>query len=93
MNCREYEMKHDDCPICGLKEGATMGSSRWGHNYTCCSDECGLELERQLNSLYRSKYWKTLEKKRDKITSQMKKIESQITKEQVSIHDELMGRW
>lgn len=38
----------EDCPECGEKDeinkwkGARMGSSSWGHNYSCCSERCGL---------------------------------------------------
>lgn len=42
------EPKRDDCPVCGKKEGATMVSSRWGHDFTCCSDSCGIELRERL---------------------------------------------
>jgi hypothetical protein len=31
-----------NCPQCGKKEGAFMGNTRWNHNDTCCSEECGL---------------------------------------------------
>ncbi len=31
------------CPNCGKEDGARMGSTVWGHNYSCCSDKCGLE--------------------------------------------------
>jgi predicted nucleic acid-binding Zn ribbon protein len=37
----------EDCPVCGEKDapdswrGARMGSTSWGHDYMCCSDECG----------------------------------------------------
>lgn len=37
----------EDCPYCGQKDsegawkGARMGSTRWGHSYSCCSEECG----------------------------------------------------
>lgn len=37
-----------DCPYCGEKDalwaykGARVGSTRWGHNYSCCSEECGV---------------------------------------------------
>jgi Zn ribbon nucleic-acid-binding protein len=43
---REYFMA-EDCPQCGQKDepdrwlGARMGSTMWGHNYSCCSDKCG----------------------------------------------------
>ena len=37
-----------DCPNCGEKDapgqwkGARMGSTAWGHSYSCCSDACGI---------------------------------------------------
>ena len=48
------ELKHyflaDDCPNCGQKDsewawkGARMSSTKWKHNYSCCSDKCGYEF-------------------------------------------------
>lgn len=41
-------MAHD-CPSCGQKDekdewlGARMGSTRWNHDWMCCSDKCGFE--------------------------------------------------
>lgn len=40
-----------DCPVCGQKDeewkwlGARMGSTAWGHNYSCCSDACGIAFK------------------------------------------------
>lgn len=28
------------CPMCG-QFGASMSSTEWGHNWSCCSDKCG----------------------------------------------------
>jgi hypothetical protein len=47
-------MKHqywlaEDCPNCGERDsldawkGARMGSTRWEHGYSCCSEKCGME--------------------------------------------------
>jgi hypothetical protein len=44
---KPYLMAHD-CPECGAKDaprawgGARMLSSQWGHEFSCCSDKCGL---------------------------------------------------
>jgi len=61
---KQYFMAKD-CPQCGEKDeegawkGARMGSTQWGHNFPCCSDECGyafaknpkrLEIEIQNNN-------------------------------------------
>lgn len=51
MSCNNntYYMAND-CPNCGEKDeawkwkGARMGSTKWGHNYSCCSDKCGFEF-------------------------------------------------
>lgn len=55
MNNRQYFLA-EDCPVCGCKDepetwgGARMSSSRWGHNFACCSDKCGLELAKRLQA-------------------------------------------
>jgi hypothetical protein len=39
-----------DCPNCGEKnapdawKGARHGSTAWGHDFSCCSDKCGIEF-------------------------------------------------
>jgi len=39
-----------DCPNCGEKDeegeykGARLNDTRWGHEYSCCSDKCGKEF-------------------------------------------------
>lgn len=44
-----------DCPNCGKKEGANMGSTEWRHDISCCSNECGeairVKLEDNRNSV------------------------------------------
>lgn len=51
---RRYWLAHD-CPNCGAKDqrydyyngswgGARMGSTAWGHSFSCCSDKCGHEF-------------------------------------------------
>lgn len=46
MNIKSYRMAHS-CPNCGQKDevdqwlGARMSCSSWGHDFVCCSDECG----------------------------------------------------
>ena len=62
MHC-EREYKNEDCPNCGAKEGATMSSSEWGHNISCCSDKCGLELFKKLNKNIKTKKFKKKLKK------------------------------
>lgn len=53
MYRRRYYMAHD-CPQCGAKDapgewgGARMSSSAWGHDFSCCSDECGKELAKKV---------------------------------------------
>lgn len=53
----------DDCPNCGVVNSAYMGSSVWGHNYSCCSDDCGLEFKVKLNNFYRTRKAITLKEK------------------------------
>ena len=46
MKHRPYLMTHD-CPHCGKKDeenewgGARLLSTTWGHDFKCCSEECG----------------------------------------------------
>ena len=46
MNNQRYRFAKS-CPQCGQEDeegkykGARMGSTRWGHDFSCCSDECG----------------------------------------------------
>lgn len=53
------------CPECDKPGGAIMGSSRWGHNFSCCSDGCGelikAKLERNTST---KKYIKKMAKYR-----------------------------
>ncbi len=50
MNCGQRYHIADDCPYCGEKDsegawkGARRGNSTWGHNYSCCSEECGVKF-------------------------------------------------
>ena len=30
------------CPMCGKEDAARMGSTSWGHDTACCSNECGM---------------------------------------------------
>lgn len=38
----EQKLDRGACPNCGKPDGARSGSSRWGHDYACCSDACGV---------------------------------------------------
>lgn len=38
----KYRRPNPPCPQCGKPEGAFMGSSDWGHTFSCCSDACGI---------------------------------------------------
>lgn len=37
-----------DCPECGKKEGAFMSASEFGHDVSCCSQECGLAIAKKI---------------------------------------------
>ncbi len=42
MGCGSgYVPKPGPCPVCRKSEGAHTGSTGWGHNFMCCSEECG----------------------------------------------------
>ncbi len=44
---------HPPCANCGKIDGGFMGSTRWGHDYQCCSDRCGLRLKKKIeNGMY-----------------------------------------
>lgn len=44
---------HPPCANCGKIDGGYMGSSRWGHDYRCCGDRCGLRLKKRIeNGMY-----------------------------------------
>jgi ribosomal protein L37AE/L43A len=45
-----YTPKVDDCPNCGKEEAARMGSTRWGHMVSCCSNECGEEVAKKIRA-------------------------------------------
>ncbi|MEK4883462.1 DNA repair protein RecO C-terminal domain-containing protein [Bacillus sp. FSL W8-0223] len=49
---REYlhGLELDDCPNCGKPNSATRGSSRWGHDYLCCSEACGIRLGQKIDA-------------------------------------------
>lgn len=68
---REYLPVLGDCPICGKKEGASMGSSSWGHNIECCSQECGERLgeiiKQNIDKKKYRKAVKALEKAKDRV--------------------------
>ena len=62
MSCCNYA-KLEDCPNCGAKEGARMGSSSWGHNLSCCGDECGKAVAKKIETnVSKRKYKKKLQK-------------------------------
>lgn len=50
MSCENIYYIVEPCPNCGEKDeqwkwkGARMGSTKWGHDYRCCSDKCGFEF-------------------------------------------------
>lgn len=50
MGDRFSEWRADDCPVCGKEDAARMGSSRWGHNWQCCSDLCGRRLKMRFDN-------------------------------------------
>lgn len=60
INNIRYYLTHD-CPNCGDSDsewawkGARMGSSTWGHDFSCCSDKCGKEFALRHAELVRTK--------------------------------------
>lgn len=46
MGCgSQYIYKPGRCPSCGLEGGAIMGCSYWEHDFSCCSEACGLAIK------------------------------------------------
>lgn len=68
-----YEVVHADCPMCGKKEGAYMGASRWSHNFSCCSDKCGEELGLLIEKNISSKEYENIYKEYEKLEKQLSK--------------------
>lgn len=56
MKFRRYYMAHE-CPNCGTKDaegewgGARMSSTSWKHDFSCCSEKCGLAFARRHEAL------------------------------------------
>ena len=84
---REFDYIREDCPVCGKKEGATTGATSWGHNYSCCSDKCGIELKKRLDILHNSKEYKSIKKIVKKNQNKLDLMESKITKGQENIRN------
>lgn len=74
---RQYWMAHD-CPNCGEKDergqwkGARMGSTAWNHSWACCSDKCGIEWGKKLQTMtnkQKRKKWEELASQSDALLS------------------------
>jgi len=78
MMFNEPRIQLEDCPVCGEKEGAAMGSSSWGHDVRCCSDKCGYIMRDRLRALQEDKKMIRLRKKlakiQEAITEKVKKV-------------------
>lgn len=64
----------NDCPNCGSKAGAFMGSRAWGHSITCCSDKCGEEIQAKLLKNEEKPEYKKMLKKIYKLRSKALEI-------------------
>lgn len=59
--CERPYYKAPPCPNCGevddmkTQTGARMCSGRWGHEFSCCSEECGREFTHKLENSPRYK--------------------------------------
>lgn len=64
MSCCGYNhVKIEDCPNCGAKESARMGSSKWGHDIMCCGDDCGFAVAKKIEENENNpEYQKALER-------------------------------
>lgn len=52
-----------DCPGCGAPDAARMSSTRWGHDVSCCSDECGARVGEALNRMRATDEYKDAERR------------------------------
>jgi hypothetical protein len=86
---REFDRVREDCPVCGKKEGATQGATSWGHSYSCCSDECGMELKKRLDILHNSKEYKTIKKIVEDNKNKLDSMELKVTKGQENIRNRM----
>jgi hypothetical protein len=83
---REFLYQPDDCPNCGKPNSAVRGSSRWGHDYMCCSEACGIRLGQKIDagmvSLPRYKFWPfgnlDNEENKENLRLRIKELEGQL---------------
>lgn len=73
MFSREIQ-PNDDCPNCGKKEGAYMGSTKWGHSVSCCSDACGEEINKKLKLNKSTNEYEKSERRLRKLESHLLKL-------------------
>lgn len=50
MSSNGHQQKPGPCANCGKPERGFMGSSAWGHSFSCCGDKCGVELMKKLDA-------------------------------------------
>ena len=58
MSCSNQHIRREapSCPNCGKPDSARMGSTEWGHGYSCCSDRCGKRLAKRIeNGMFKAK--------------------------------------
>jgi hypothetical protein len=70
----KYIPPRPDCPNCGKKNGAVMGSSNWRHNIICCSDECGMAIKEKLKKNTSNKEYEKAESKYHKAKRVLKNL-------------------
>lgn len=71
-SCGYHQHVNDDCPVCGLKEGAFTGKTEWNHTHPCCGDKCGLELEGRLDAFEASREFKRMGEKIDRLKGKLR---------------------
>ena len=78
MKFRRYRKAHN-CPQCGEQDeedawkGARLRSISWGHDFACCSDECGKafaetwkeKIKTKAGRAALRKLWKTCQEQSD----------------------------
>lgn len=65
------------CPGCGKPDAARMSSSRWLHNISCCSDQCGKRVGEALQVARESNEYVFFEQMKQHAESMLHKIETE----------------
>ncbi len=68
------DVKLNDCPNCGKKASAFMGSSEWGHNVMCCSETCGLAVKKRIEENTNMQEYRDIKHELDDLTNKLYRL-------------------